>query len=274
MMKPAVIDAAVAADNKLEAVVEEVVVEELQAPQLIEEEIVIMEEQVEIVDEIEEEIEIMEEPVEIVDEIEEEIEIVEEPVEIVDEIEEEIEIVEEPVGIVDEIEEEAVETLKVAIIDEADNLELKYAGIESVEQRAFEVLKDMGIVKPAPQHFSFSYINEVPELRVEPGTTYMDALGNPAMALTGAGSMSGYLDSILNSDSSTFAKGKTAMTTSYLDEICDIIEPFMDCDKTSQPKSPKEEAFLQKKYSQIKDLGDRCFQVLVDLCMVGRCGPN
>jgi hypothetical protein len=45
---------------------------------------------------------------------------------------------------------------------------------------------------------------------------YIDVLSNPDMTMTGASSACGYLDSIPNSDSSRFAKGKTASTTSYL----------------------------------------------------------
>jgi hypothetical protein len=180
-------------------------------------------------------------------------------------IEEEIEIIEEP-GTVE-------------IVDETEDLTAKYATIESVEERAFEVLKDMGFVKPAPQHFSFSYVDEVPELRMENGSSYMDALGNPDAALSGAGSMASYLTSMPSSDSGTFAKGKTGnklgATTSYLDEICDMIEPFLDLEKTcakgrGQVKSVAEIMF-QSKFEQIKNLGDKAFQILADLCMVGRC---
>jgi hypothetical protein len=81
---------------------------------------------------------------------------------------------------------------------------------------------------------------------METSTTYIIVLGNPDMTLTGAGSVSGDLDSIPSSDSSTFAKGKTASTTSNLDEICDTIEPFLDCEgqgnARQQPKSFQEES--------------------------------
>jgi hypothetical protein len=210
-------------------------------------------------------------------------------------VEEEIAIVEEPnLKIIDETEvideahvvdkSEALEQPKVEIIDESVDLVAKYEAIESVEERAFEVLKDMGLVKPAPQHFSFSYVDEIPELRIEAGTSYLDALGNPDVsAIDGTGSMTSYLGSIPSSDSNTFAKGKSGKklgaTASYLDEICDMIEPFLDLEHNSgkaraQPMSSQEEDFLGKKYAAIKNLGDRAFQILVDLCMVGRCEKN
>jgi hypothetical protein len=210
-------------------------------------------------------------------------------------IEEEIIIVDEPnlkiidaTEVIDEArfldESEALEQPKVEIIDEAVDLVAKYEAIESVEERAFEVLKDMGFVKPAPQHFSFSYVHEIPELRLEAGTSYLDALGNPDVsAINGAGSMTSYLGSIPSSDSNTFAKGKSGKklgaTTSYLDDICDMIEPFLDleqnCGKAkAQPLSPQEEDLLGKKYAAIMNVGDRAFQILVDLCMVGRCKKN
>jgi hypothetical protein len=183
-------------------------------------------------------------------------------------IEEDIEIVEEP-GTVE-------------IVDETEDLTAKYATIESVEERAFAVLKDMGFVKPAPQHFSFSYVDEVPELRMENGCSYIDALGNPDAVLSGAGSMTSYLTSMPCSVSGTFAKGKSGnklgAATSYLDEICDMIEPFLELEKNcakggglvKSTKSQNERMF-QSKFEAIKNLGDKTFQILVDLCMVGRC---
>jgi hypothetical protein len=80
-----------------------------------------------------------------------------------------------------------------------------------------------------------------------------------------------------------FAKGKSGKklgaTASYLDEICAMIEPFLDlkhnCGKArAQPMSPQQEAFLEKKYAVSKNLGNRAFQILVDLCMVGQCKKN
>jgi hypothetical protein len=209
--------------------------------------------------------------------IEEEIEIVEEPnLKIIDETEliDEAQVVDD-IEVVDE--HEALEQPKVEIIDESVDLVAKYEAIESAEERAFEVLRDMGLVKPAPQHFSY----EIPELRLASGTSYLDALGNPDVsAIVGAGSMTSYLDSITSSDTNTFAKGKSGYklgaTASYLDGICDMIEPFLDLEHNggkarAQPVSHQEADFLQEKYAAIKNLGDRAFEILVDLCMVGRC---
>jgi hypothetical protein len=207
--------------------------------------------------------------------IEEEIEIVEEPNrKIIDETEliDEAQVV-DAIEVADE--HEALEQPKVEIVDESVDLVAKYEVTESAEERAFEVVRDMGSVKPAPQHLSLSNFD------VASVTSYLDTLGNPDVsAIDGAGSMISYLGSIRSSDTNTFAKGKSGntlgATASHLDGICDMIEPFFDtCGKgRAQPMSPQEEDFLQEKYSAIKNLGDRAYQILVDLCMDGRCKHN
>jgi hypothetical protein len=54
-----------------------------------------------------------------------------------------------------------------------------------------------------------------------------------------------------------------------------MIEPFLDLEKNcakgrGQTKSLAED-MLQSKFEQIKNLGDKAFQILVDWCMVDRC---
>jgi hypothetical protein len=169
-------------------------------------------------------------------------------------IEEDIEIIEDP--------------SRVEIVDEAEDLTATHATID------FD-LKYLGFVKPVPQHYSFfSYVNEVPELRMEKGALCMDNWSIPDAVLSGAGSMP-------FPDYSTFAKGKSinkfGVTTSYLHGTSDMIEPFLDsehnCAKEprAQPRLPAEEDLLQEKYANIANLGDKAFQILVDLCMVDPC---
>eukprot|EP00339_Tiarina_fusa_P022620 CAMPEP_0117035896 /NCGR_PEP_ID=MMETSP0472-20121206/25468_1 /TAXON_ID=693140 ORGANISM="Tiarina fusus, Strain LIS" /NCGR_SAMPLE_ID=MMETSP0472 /ASSEMBLY_ACC=CAM_ASM_000603 /LENGTH=365 /DNA_ID=CAMNT_0004745507 /DNA_START=63 /DNA_END=1160 /DNA_ORIENTATION=+ len=168
---------------------------------------------------------------------------------------------------------------KVEIIDETEIFVEKYKSIEDAEERAFEVLKDLNLVQPAPQHFSFSYVDGAPELKLESGSSYMDALYNPELSrLDGSGTMSSsYLSSMPTSDSSTFEKGKSGASlgasTHYLEDICDMLEPFMDCGKERTPisiTSPVED-FVHHRAAQLKSLGDKAFQVLVELCSIGRC---
>ena len=182
----------------------------------------------------------------------------------------------------DSIEEEEFMDEQGKNIDESNKFVAKYQSIDSVEERAYEVLKDMDMLKPAPQHFSVSYLHEVPALKVEPGQRYLDALGNPEIsALPGFASVTSYQNSIPSS-ANTFEHGKEGQTlgaaTSYLDDICQLIEPFLDCNKPgkvkSQPRPPTEEQALQSKYKAITNLGDRAFQILVDLCMVGSCSKD
>jgi hypothetical protein len=176
-------------------------------------------------------------------------------------IEEDIEIIEDP--------------SRVEIVDEAEDLTATHATID------FDLIY-LGFVKPVPQHYSFfSYVNEVPELRMEKGASYMDTLSSADAVLSGAGSMTSYLGSMPSPDSSTFAKGKSinkfGVTTSYLHGICDMIEPFLDSEHScakegrAQPRLPAEEDLLQEKYAKIANLGDKAYQILVDLCMVDRC---
>jgi hypothetical protein len=189
----------------------------------------------------------------------------------------EAEVVEAPALVAEQTHEPQLIEEEIEIVEEP-------ARVEFVEEQAFEVLKDLGFVKPVPQHYSFSYVNEVPELRMEKGASYMDTLSSsPGAVLSGAGSTmtSSYLGSMPFPDSSTFAKGKSTnkfgATTSYLNGICSMIEPFLDLEHScakkarAQPKSPAEEELLQVKYAKIANLGDKAFQILVDLCMVDRC---
>jgi hypothetical protein len=178
------------------------------------------------------------------------------------------------------LEEPAVEIKnhEVEIIDETEIFVAKYKAIDDAEERAFEVLKDLKFVEPAPQHFSFSYVDGAPELRLESGSSYMDALHKPELsAIEGAGTVSSYLSSIPASQSGTFEQGKSGdklgASTHYLDDICDMLEPFMDCGKERTPiviTSPAED-FIHQRAAQIKSLGDKAFQALVELCSIGRC---
>jgi len=203
------------------------------------------------------------------------------------EVEEEVEVVAEQPQVIEEdtivldeplVEIEA-ETTKVEIIDETEIFVEKYKAIDDAEERAFEVLKDMNFVQPAPQHFSFSYVDGAPELKLESGSSYMDALHNPELSgLDGAGAMSGYLSSMPASESSTFEEGKSGnalgASTNYLEDICDMLEPFMDCGKAARTPisitSPAED-FIHQRAAQLKSLGDKAFKVLVELCSIGRC---
>lgn len=215
-----------------------------------------------------------------------------EPVAVVEEpalvVEEEQVVVQEPKAVVVEesvvIEEEPViveaPKAEVEIIDKTDELFVeKYKAIDDAEERAFEVLKDLNLVDPAPQHYSFSYVDETPELRLDAGSNYLDAIHKPDVsALDGSATMTGYLASMTPSDSSTFEEGKSGATLSshYLDDICGVLEPFMDCNKKRTPiviTSPVED-FVTDRVAQIKNLGDKAFNVLVELCQVGWCDKS
>jgi hypothetical protein len=188
-------------------------------------------------------------------------------------------IIEEDIIVLDEPLVEIETVNKVEIIDETEIFVEKYKAIENVEERAFEVLKDMKFVQPAPQHFSFSYVDGAPELNLESGSSYMDALHNPELSgLDGANAMTSYLSSIPASESSTFEEGKSGdalgVSASYLDDICSMLEPFMDCNKEARTPisitSPAED-FIHQRASQLKSLGDKAFQVLIELCSIGVC---
>ena len=184
---------------------------------------------------------------------------------------------------VEESNDEDSEQNQVEIIDETDEIFVeKYQAIEDAEERAFEVLKDLKIVKAAPQHYSFSYVDETPALKLEAGATYIDALHKPDLsAIDGSATLSGYLSSMEPSETGTFEEGKKGSTlgasANYLDDICDMLEPFMDCDygktKARTPiviTSPVED-FVNDRVAQIKSMSDKAFRVLVELCQIGRC---
>jgi hypothetical protein len=208
--------------------------------------------------------------------------VVEEPVEVEEPeavVAEEPQVIEAETVVLEEPLVESKPVAKVKIIDETEIFVEKYKAIEGAEERAFEVLKDMNFVQPAPQHFSFSYLDGAPELKLESGSSYMDTLHKPELSkLDGAGTMSSsYLTLIPASESSTFEEGKSGASlgasTNYLGDICDMLEPFMDCGKERTPisiTSPVED-FVNHRASQIKSLGDKAFQVLVELCSIGRC---
>ena len=184
------------------------------------------------------------------------------------EIEAEIEIVEEPI-----------------VVDEA-----KYNAIEDVEERAYEVLKDFGMLDENPSAvgwqepaYTFTYL-QAPELLLsnEQGGMYLDSLR--INTLTGAGSMTSYLDSF-DSSSTVFVKGKSGLklgaTASYLDSICDLIQPILDLEnncsgnKVGSTQPPHVfEAALKARYVAIKNMGEKAFQILKDLCSIGRCEDN
>ena len=160
----------------------------------------------------------------------------------------------------------------------------KYEVYESVEDRAFHLLEDIGFLTTPNKHYAVSYLDVIPELGTH-GTTYLEKLLIPShSAFIGDRALpTAYLESLPPSQFSTFAKGKVGVklgaALNYFEEICALISPFLGTsahDRAQiQPKSPEADKHLQQKYAAIKNLGDRAFQILVDLCTErGSCGQQ
>jgi hypothetical protein len=207
----------------------------------------------------------------------------------------------------------------------------KYAHIEDLNDKAYQVIKDLGwlneeedameesteedkaipaakktsaVVEPLDENFSFL---NVPKLVVD--VPYMEYLKTKTNSLTGNDheknlkimnyanslqsqtALQGGKHSILSFADQiharvTFTKGKKFSqssrlnaTTSYLEQICDLLGPYLKHKEAmSQPNKPAGvEQQLQDRYAAIENLGDRAFQVLVDLCMAsdsGKCSKQ
>ena len=160
-----------------------------------------------------------------------------------------------------------------------------YEAYESVEERAFHLLNDLGFWKSQRNHYAISYLDEIPQLGSD-GKTYLEKISIPSHSTFEGERLttSSYLESLPSSEISIFAEGKVGIklgaTANYFDDICAVISPFVDNQATAtvmraQPESPSVEKALQQKYAAIKNLGDRAFQILVDLCTErGSCGQQ